>query len=392
MNNKMPAVLEEIDEQELIELLKKLITIPSPTGDEKEISQYISSYAKDSGYSSVEVSDQWDVVARIDGKNDGPRILFLTHTDHSKPADPKEDFHPGIVEGQKFGKSGRVITGKGSCAPKATLAAMLYAGKILAKKRTELRGSVIIAAVTKDLNANHDGPRAVDENGWIDADMAVVGEPSNNDPVIGARGISHIAITIKGVPTHWGRPAEGCNPIWTIEQILPQIKAQVADLPSHSELGEATLAPIHIGCEASPPQTPSSCRIVLDRRTLPGEDTDHIIQEIRDRLNYLKTEELNIDVDLASQMYPFEGNSEEFISKKVLEISQAIKGQPSQFGYLTFSSNGGYLTRTMGIPSIVLGPGNISDIAPIEHVEVNSVMAATQMYIATVLDVLQSGP
>jgi acetylornithine deacetylase len=367
MNNKMPSMLEEIDEQELIELLKKLISTPSPTGAEKEIAQYISSYVKDSGYSSVEVSDQWDVVAKIDGKNDGPRILFLTHTDHSKPADPKEDFHPGIVEGQEFGKSGRVITGKGSCAPKATLAAMLYAGKILAKKRTELRGSVIIAAVTKDLNANHDGPRAVDENGWIDADMAVVGEPSNNDPVIGARGISHIAITIKGVPTHWGRPAEGCNPIWTIEQILPQIKAQVADLPS-------------------------SCRIVLDRRTLPGEDTDHIIQEIRDRLNYLKTEELNIDVDLASQMYPFEGNSEEFISKKVMEISQAIKGQPSQFGYLTFSSNGGYLTKTMGIPSIVLGPGNISDIAPIEHVEVNSVMAATQMYIATVLDVLQSGP
>ncbi|MEE9497014.1 MAG: M20/M25/M40 family metallo-hydrolase [Desulfobacterales bacterium] len=392
MNNEMRAVLEEIDEQELIQLLKKLISIRGPTGDEKKIAQYISSYAKDSGYSSVEMSDQWDVVARIDGKNDGPRILFLTHTDHSKPADPKQDFQPEIVEGQEFGKSGRVITGKGSCAPKATLAAMLYAGKILAKKRAKLRGSVIIATVTKDLNANHDGPRAVDENGWIDADMAVVGEPSNNDPVIGARGISHIAITIKGVPSHWGRPAEGSNPIWTIERILRQIKTLVADLPSHSALGAATLVPIHIGCEASPPQTPSSCRIVLDRRTLPGEDTENIIQEIRDKLNHLKTEELKIDVDLASQMNPFEGNSEEFISKKVMEISQAIKGQPSQFGYLTFSSNGGYLTGKMGIPSVVLGPGNISDIAPIEHVEVNSVVAATQIYVATAFDVLNGGP
>ena len=388
MDQKIVEILGDLAEKELLELLQELIRIPSPTGEEQEIGQFIASYAKDSGYGSVNLSEQGDVVAQVDGKLNGPRILYLTHTDHSRPVDPKADFNPRIVEGQEFGKSGRVITGKGSCAPKATLAAMLYAGKVLAEKREDLKGSVLIAAVTKDLNANHDGPRAVDENGWIDADMAVVGEPSNSEPVIGARGISHIAVTIKGVPTHWGRPAEGSNPIWTIEQILPQIKTLIADLPSHSALGEATLAPIDIGCENIPPQTPGSCRIVFDRRTLPGESTEDIIQVMQDRLNTVTPDNQSIDVTLASQMYPFEGSADTFISKKVMEVSQTVTGYHAEYGYLTFSSNGGYLTGKMGIPSVVLGPGNIGDIAPKEHVELSSVFNATAIYIATALDIL----
>lgn len=389
MDGEVLDILENIDENELIELLKELIRIPSPTGEEKEIAKYIASFSKNGGYGSVNVSDQWDVVARIDGKAEGRRILFLTHTDHSKPADPKKDYIPRITEGHEFGKPGKVITGKGSCAPKATLAAMLLAGQILAKKTENLKGSVIVAAVSQDLNANHDGPREVDERGWIDAEMAVVGEPSNNRPVIGARGINHIAITIQGVSTHWGRPSEGVNPIWTIGQVLAEIKTLIAELPSHPSLGRATLAPINVECQASPPQTPSSCRIVFDRRTLPGEDTNDIVKGISERLDTLGLDKQDINVSLCSQMYPFKGSSESFISKKVMEISEAVTGDHFPYGYLSFSSNGGYLTDKMGIPSVVLGPGNIGDIAPTEHVEVKSVLEAAKIYVATSLDVLR---
>lgn len=380
-----------LDESRLIDLLKDLIRIPSPTGGEKEIAKFIADFARGCNYSSVKVGEHGDVVVRVDGKHKGPRLLFLTHTDHSKPIDPGGAFKPEIAEGKEFGKSGKVITGKGSCAPKATLAAMLYAGKLLAERTENLTGSVIIAAVTRDLNANHDGPRAVDEKGWIDADMAIVGEPSNCGPVIGARGISHIAVTIKGVPTHWGRPGEGSNPIWSLEQVLPQIKLLIANLPSHPSLGAATLAPIHIDCEASPPQTPSSCRLVFDRRTLPGEKTEDILHRIQEVLDRLKLDNQSVAIELTSQMYPFEGSANDFISTKVMEISRAVTGHSSPFGYLTFSSNGGYLTGKMGIPSVVLGPGSIGDIAPKEHVEVSSLINATKIYTVTALDVLCSG-
>lgn len=244
------------------------------------------------------MSDKWDVVARIDGEIKGPRILFLTHTDHSKPACPEEAYNPRIIDGKDSGKSVKVITGNGSCSPQGTVAAMLYAGKILAQRKKDLKGSLIIAAVSRDLLANHDGVREVAERGWIDADMAVIGEPSENRSVIGARGINHIAITIQGNPTHRGRPQGGVIPIWAMEQVLKLIKGLMADLPSHPSFGEATLASIDIKCKISPPRTPSSCCLVLDRRTLPGEDTESIIKVIKKRLDKLKLEKQKIDVEL----------------------------------------------------------------------------------------------
>ncbi len=381
-------VIEHIDENELIGLLEELIRIPSPTGEEEGISQFISSWAERMGFTSVHQSDKGDVVAEVEGRGKGPKLLLLTHTDHSKPIDSEAAYRPKVVDGQRFGKGGRVVTGKGSCAPKATLAALLYAGKMLAQQKEQLRGSVIIAAVSRDLLANHDGVREVAEKGWIDADMAVVGEPSGNQPVLGARGINHIAITLHGIPTHWGRPEGGVNPIWAMEPVLGVVKGLIEGLPSHASLGKATLAPIDIQCEMSPPQTPRSCRLVLDRRTLPGEDAREVVEGIQDKLGGLSLEKLKVNVETIRQMYPFEGNPESPISKKVMETHEAITGNRLPYGYLTFSSNGGFLTGMMKMPSVVYGPGRIEDMMPSEHVEVESVLMAAKVYGATAFEML----
>ncbi len=381
-------IIGDIHKEELVELLKDLISIPSPTGKEKEIAQYISSYAKAMGFTSVHVSDQWDVVMRIDGKPQTPSLLLLTHTDHSNPSHRGTAYTPQVVGGRNFGKPGKVVTGEGSCAPKSSLAAMLTTGKMLAQKK-DLRGSVVIAAVSRDLSANHDGVREVAKRGWIEADMAIVSEPSGNQPIIGARGINHILISIRGISTHWGRPEEGINPIWTIEHVLGVLRGVIDDLPSHTKLGRATLTPIDIQCEMLPPQTPGSCCLLLDRRTLPGEDGDMITKAIKKKMNKLKLEKQKFDVELVKQMYPFEGNADTFISKKVMEINQAITGKYLPFGYLPFSSNGGFLTHEMRIPTVIYGPGKIEDTIPSDHVEVESVLTATKVYAATAMEILQ---
>lgn len=382
-------ILDDIDVGELVRLLEDLISIPSPTGEEKEIAQYISHYASNENFTSIRMSDHSDVVANIDGVAEGHRLLFLIHTDHSKPIHADTAYSPKILDGERFGKSGKVIVGKGSCSPKGSIAAMFYMGKILASRRRELKGNLIIAAVGRDLLANHDGIREVAEKRWVNADMAIVGEATGNQPMIGARGINHIAIDISGIPTHRGRPEEGINPIWTVEKILGVLKEIVEESPSHPLLKRATLTPIDIRCEVVPPRTPHSCCLLLDRRTLPGEDANTIIWRIKEKLDLLKLEKQEVRVELVKQMYPFEGSHESYISRKIMEINEAITGHHLPFGYLSFATNGGFLTGKMKIPSVAYGPGSMEDVIPEEHVEIESILTATKVYAGTAFEVLQ---
>lgn len=372
----------------MISLLRSLVEIPSPTGEERELANFIASYTETTGFSSTLISDHWDVVARVSGSMPGPKILFLTHTDHSKPSLLSSAYSAEITDGEKFGKRGKVITGKGSCAPKGTLAAMLYAGKTLAALKIRLRGSFTLAAVTRDLWINHDGVREVADRGWIDSDMAIVGEPSGNQPAVGARGIYHFAITIEGKPTHWGSPKEGINPIWGIPDLLKLIEQMTHFLPSHPSLGEATLVPIDIRCEVSPPLTPKYCTIVLDRRTLPGEDRQIIANDVEKKVKEFSSPEQRGSFQLMKEMYPFKGDPESFITKKLMHVQRVITGENPKIGYLSFASNGGFLTEKMLIPSVAYGPGKITDLTPIEHVEISKVLLASKVYVGTALEIL----
>jgi succinyl-diaminopimelate desuccinylase len=381
-------IMQPMNEQEVISLLRSLVDIPSPTGEERELANFIASYTETTGFSSTLMSDHWDVVARVTGSMPGPKILFLTHTDHSKPSPSIQAHRAEITDGERFGKRGKVITGKGSCAPKSTLAAMLYAGKTLAALKTRLKGSFILAAVSRDLWTNHDGVREVADRGWIDSDMAIVGEPSGNQPAIGARGIYHFTITMEGKPTHWGRPKEGINPIWGIPDLLKLIEHMTHVLPSHPALGEATLVPIDVRCEISPPHTPKYCTILLDRRTLPGEDRETIVKDIEEKVKRFSFHGQRITFQLTKEMYPFNGDPESFISRKLMEVHRVIMGENPNLGYLSFSSNGGFLTEKMRIPSVAYGPGKITDLTPIEHAETSKVLSASKVYVATTLEIL----
>jgi len=77
------------------------------------------------------------------------------------------------------------------------------------------------------------------------------------------------------------------------------------------------------------------------------------------------------------------------ISQKVSEMHELITGQRVPFGYLTFATNGSFLTSQMKIPTVVYGPGRIEDMAPREHVEVDRLIMAAKVYAGTALEVLQ---
>ena len=109
------ALGNNMNTQRMFELTKKLISIPSVTGEEGEIGKYVGDYLEKMAlavtFKEVE-KDRFNIYAHL--PNHTPRILFNTHLDTVPPAyGPEEDEHN--------------IYGRGACDTHGVLAAQLEA-------------------------------------------------------------------------------------------------------------------------------------------------------------------------------------------------------------------------------------------------------------------------
>ncbi len=73
--------LNEVRQQEVIELCKNLVKIPSLSGQEKEVAAYIEMFAKDNGFDESNIDSLGNVTLVMNGKEEGPVIVMDGHID-----------------------------------------------------------------------------------------------------------------------------------------------------------------------------------------------------------------------------------------------------------------------------------------------------------------------
>ena len=74
----------EIDEDRLAELNRKMASIPSPTGQERELAEFMVSYMKGAGLFSFyqPIDDhQGNAIGRLQGSGQGPELLLYAPLD-----------------------------------------------------------------------------------------------------------------------------------------------------------------------------------------------------------------------------------------------------------------------------------------------------------------------
>jgi acetylornithine deacetylase/succinyl-diaminopimelate desuccinylase-like protein len=132
--------------QEATELLQELIRLDTvnPPGNETRAAEVLREYLGDHGVASelfAKVPERANLVARIPGRGDGPRLILLSHTD-TVLADPEEwELDPWsgeLREGQ--------IWGRGALDMKGQVVASAVAIASLAREGFEPGGDLIFAA------------------------------------------------------------------------------------------------------------------------------------------------------------------------------------------------------------------------------------------------------
>ncbi len=136
--------------QEVTELLQELIRVDTtnPPGNETAAAEVLCAYLEESGVSCelyARIPERANLVARIPGRGDGPRLLFLSHTDVVL-ADPSEwaadPFGGELRDGE--------VWGRGALDMKGQVAASAVAIASLAREGFEPAGDLIFAATADE--------------------------------------------------------------------------------------------------------------------------------------------------------------------------------------------------------------------------------------------------
>jgi len=152
------------------------------------------------------------------------------------------------------------------------MAAMLAVFARIVREKPAGAGNLVMACSVDEEHTFLGVQRLVQKP--VEADMAIVAEPTQLQIVNAHKGVCRWYITTSGRACHSSRPEQGVNAIYRMGSLLTAIERYAAALRLAKVdplLGPATLSVGRIEGGTSANTVPDCCRIEIDRRLLPGE-------------------------------------------------------------------------------------------------------------------------
>ena len=385
------ALLGAVEREDILKLTQELVAIPSPNppGKEKEVALYLADLFREMGL-KVEMKevypDRPNVIAVWDSGRPGPTVILNGHMDVIPPGDgwTMEPYSGKIVDGRLYGR--------GSTDMKGGLAVMIMALKTVMSSGLEVEGRVMVTAVIGE-EADQAGTRRLVEEG-IEADYAIITEPTELKPVIAHKGNLYYRITTVGKAAHGSVPHLGVNAIekmCTVIRGLHEVGEGLTKKRSHPLLGHPTLSvgTIQGGLETC--VVPSRCTITVDRRVIPGEPVEEADEELEELLDRLRGSDPQLHVELSRFLTApaMEISPQEKVVISVRRAIEAVTGKDPGFHGLSGTCDANYLVNVAGIPTVIFGPGSVSLAhQPDEYVEIEELVEATQILALALFDLL----
>ena len=364
----------------LQELTAKLVSIdstnPSLSPDaagEKEIAAFVADWCRDRSLDVriVDADGRPSVVAVARGTGGGRSLILNGHLDTVGVAGMDDPFRPRVKAGRMYGR--------GTGDMKASVAAMMTA---LASARTmALRGDVVMTAVA-DEEAYSVGTTAVLDSG-VTADAAIVTEPTNGEVLVAHKGFVWADVTTQGRAAHGSRPVDGIDAITKMGAFLKGIGKLQAELENQSGdpllgTGSVHASVISGGREMS--SYPATCRLGVERRTVPGETAQRVISELEEIAERCRRAdpEFEATIDLTFERRPFSIDGGHEIVELVRAVAEGTSGRRPRV-----SGSAGWMDAALlserSIPTVIYGPAGGGFHGDDEWVDVASIETCAEV-------------
>lgn len=404
-------ILAAIRADECAELTKQLCDIPSPTGAEREIGEFILAWYSKQGIKSIRQEldpNRINAVGVIEGRGKGVSLQINGHMDTSftgteedrlfcAELEPESELRGAIRDGKVFGL--------GASNMKSGVAAFMVAGKALKQSGVELKGDCLLAAVAGEISRTPIGPyqsgsyrgegtgtRHLLTHG-VQSDYAICADRSGHSIVWAQNGVSQFRINTFGNPhAAWGmtreqEPPQENNAVLQMMKVIAAIDNWAADFETRcvyrSAIGpllpKVNIGAIQGGAPFRPNYFPGVCSVYVDVRTPPELRPVQVQRELKETLQ--KTG-IKHEIEMYASLMGYEAKGVEPIVEVVKQAFVAAAGKeppaPNPFRASIWTDTNIY--NEMGIPTLKFGLGGKKHAIRSEQIDVEEIVIGARVY------------
>lgn len=378
-----------IDRDYLVQTLTDLVRINSvnPTlvpggAAEAEIADYV---ARSLGRMGLEVKTiepeprRPSIVGILDGRGPGRSLMLNAHYDTVGVEGMAEPFSGALRDGRLYGR--------GAYDMKGSLAACMAAVKALADTGALASGRAVIAAVA-DEEYGSLGTAAVLRE--LKTDAAIVTEPTALKVCLAHKGYLWIEVETLGRAAHGSRFTEGVDANMRMGRFLAALDRLERDLrarPPHPLVGPPSLHAAMLSGGTGLSTYAASCRLQIERRTVPGETESRAVGEIQEIMSRLSAADSSFHAAVRPffAREPFEVAPDAAIVQVVDRAAAAVLGRSApHFGDTPWMDSA--LLAAAGIETVIIGPDGAGAHAAEEWVDVESVVQLARILVQAALD------
>ncbi len=280
------------------------------------------------------------------------------------------------MRGSPFGgevREGRVW-GRGSCDMKGGLAIILSTAAGLS--RLSHPGELVVALTADEEHASVGMQDFA--GGGLRADGAVVCEPTELAVMPAHKGFLWVEAEFRGRAAHGSRPDQGVDAILHAARFLTALEPLGTRLragPPHPLLAHPSFHAGTIRGGSAPSVYPDRCHLVLERRTLPGEEPSAVLREFQEVLDGVRASFPDVDGTLEAGLFR-PGTEVPADSDLVGALLGAVReeGLRPRVEGMTAWVDAAFLNEA-GVPAVCFGPGSIArahgaeEWVPVEELE-----------------------
>jgi acetylornithine deacetylase len=289
--------------------------------------------------------------------------------------------------GASIDSQGR-LHGRGASDMKGSLASMMAAIKTIVDSGTALAGDLIFTGVIDEEYLSIGTSAVIRE---YRADAAIVGEPTCLDVGLAHRGYVWAEVETKGKASHGSVPEKGLDAIVEMGRLLSELPTLQESYKEilHPLLGSPKIHASTIEGGTEWAVVPESCRLHVERRTLPGESGDVLIEELQEIVAKLSRNHPTFQATVKKffEQEPMEVPRSERVVRSVTSAFKDVTGTRARFVGVPYWADAALLANGAKIPTCLFGPGDINLAhSADEYISVDEVELGARIFTRAIED------
>lgn len=395
--------LSQTERQLALDLVCRLINIPSPYFQEAEIMAYAHSRAQALGlpakihHYQAELFDfnGQNLYGQIDGQSDGPFIYLGGHLDTvNVAAGWQRDPLSATQEGNR-------LYGTGALDMKSGCSAILMALHLFLRDFPRFKGCILyhLASVEEGpygLGTTHflkDILHDTPDFGLITEPSSALAETEDMAICLGAMGGYQYTIELHGLSAHAATPDQGISALDEAARLV-QLLNRIEGL-SHPVMGQAASCVIGLQAGSGACSVPDKATIEVFRHIVPGETRHTIEQEIKAAIARAK---LRCDSTITFRPAPAEGfdggfapfytDPENHYVGRLSHLIEQYSGRPPVMSFSKAIGDFNLLGGQRRIPTVLFGASGGRIHQPDEYLDIESYYRLIEVLYAFLKDSL----